>query len=515
MLFGHKEKDINSGKNTDDAIMREFNRLWNEELLKKVDSRDFSKAYNYAMRKHSIRDICMKNFFDFQTEGSVRFKEACVAFENNDIFWTYMLIRQFASIPGYSTLTKHLTNKRRIFLSEKRKDTVITRHSVRTYLRNLMHGNTRNAEDFIENALSDMDKYEKLKEKGYYKSAYKIVALTDKHSEYAANIKKFLFYAAKRPVTDENINQTKRYFEYAGKYYNFQRKRKDGSHILITDIDIILAMVIFMRNGGNVDRDDLIKKMHRTVKVYCVESMYGPVCLLADYLYQIGETELEKMVLKVLIHYGGAVNEKYKKRYTCLDLMYQNSNRFIFRHPAHTPIECVLFNKDNENISDLLKKCLDEKAPNSWCVAIKHSFKTYEFNYKYFYDDRLLSTLEGVFDNEFGDYVLEYSMRTFFSGDSTEDTSHSMIIITSGKNQYTDFPKIGMMVKLEPISKKLVNVHYCILYLPEESYSEQELSEDSRYIESILNNPQDSRFNTFSSVVEKLTWNTVDELLSK
>ena len=175
----------------------------------------------------------------------------------------------------------------------------------------------------------------------------------------------------------------------------------------------------------------------------------------------------------------------------------------------------MLYNNDKENFSDVLKKCINEKAPNSWCIAVKHSFKTYEFNYKYFYDDRLLSTLESVLDNEFGDYVLEYSIRTFFSGDSPEDTSHSMIIITSGKNQYTDFPKIGMMIKLEPISKKLVNVHYCILYLPEETYSDEQISEDSRYIQSILNNPQDSRFNTFSSVVEKLTWNTVDDLLSK
>ena len=297
MLFRRNKKDNIPGKNTDDAAMHEFNRLWNEELLKKVDSRDFSKAYNYAMRKHTIRDVCMKNFFDFQTEGSVRFKEACIAFENNDIFWTYMLIRQFASIHGYSSLIKNLTNKRRIFLSEKRKDTIITRHSVRSYLRNLMHGNTRNAEEFIVKALEDMDKYKKLMEKGHYKSAYKIIALTDKHSEYASNIKKFLFYAVKRPVTDENIEQTKRYFEYAGKYYNFQRKKKDGSYVLITDIDIILAMIIFMRNGGDVDREDLIKKIHRSVKVYCVESMYAPVCLLADYLYQIGETEIEKMVL--------------------------------------------------------------------------------------------------------------------------------------------------------------------------------------------------------------------------
>ena len=515
MLFRRNKKDNSPGKNTYDVAMHEFNRLWNEELLKNVDSRDFSKAYNYAMRKYAIRDICMKNFFDFQSESSVRFKEACIAFENNDIFWTYMLIRQFASISVYSALIKQLTNKRRVFLSEKRMDTIITRHSVRSYLRSLMHGNTTNAEEFIEKALEDMDQYKMLMEKGCYKSAYKIVALTDKKGEYASNIKKFLYYAAKRPVTDENMEQTKRYFEYAGKYYNFQRKKKDGSYVNITDIDIILSMIIFMRNGGDIKRDDLIEKIHRTVKVYCAEGIYAPICLLADYLYQIGETEIEKAVLKVLINYSGSINEKYKKRYTCLELMYQNSSRFIFRHSAHTPLECVFFDNKKEDFSDVLKKCINKKAPNSWCIAVKHSFKTYEFNYKYFYDDRLLYTLESVLDNEFGDYVLEYSIRSFFSGDSPEDTGHSMIIITSGKNQYADFPKIGMMIKLEPISKKLVNVHYCVLYLPEETYTDKQILEESQYIYSILNNPQDSRFNTFSSVIEKLTWNTVDGLLSK
>lgn len=515
MFFIHKDKDIKVNNNIDNSAMKEFNRLWNEELFKKVSSRDFSKAYNYAMRKYSIRDLCMKNFFDFQSEGSVRYKEACEAFDKNDIFWTFMLLRQFATIPAYAALLKQITNKRRTFLSEKRKESVITRHSVRAYIRNLMHGNTKNAEEFIENALKDMERYQLLKEKNYYKSAYKLITLSDKPSEYTSNIKKFLFYAAKRPITEENRAQTEKYFEYVGKYYNFLRKRKDGSYVLITDIDVIIAMVVYLRNGGNIDREDLTKRMHRTVKVYCAESVYAPVCLLTDYLYQIGETELEKMVLHTLIHYGGAINERYKKRFTCLDLMYQNSNRFIFRHKAHTPIECVLFKKEKEDFGKLLRKCIDEKEENSWCIAIKHSFQTYEVNYKYFYDDKLLSTLESVYDNEFGDYVLEYSIRTFFSGDSKENASHSMIIITSGKNQYTDFPKIGMMLKLEPISKKLVNVHYSVLYLPESSYSDEEIKNDEIYIDSILNDTQDSRFKTFSTVIENLTWSTVNNLFNK
>ena len=209
---------------------------------------------------------------------------------------------------------------------------------------------------------------------------------------------------------------------------------------------------------------------------------------------------MEQMVLKYLVYYGEALNDKYKKRYTCLELMSKNSNKFIFRHKAHTPLECVVYN-DSDQIEDIIKKCINEKEKNSWCLAVKHDVKTYEFSYKYFYDDKLLSTLETVLDNEFGDFVLEYSMRTFFDGDSSENAKHSMIIITSGKNQYSDFPKIGIMVKIEPITKKIVNVHYCILYLPEEEYTPRLIEEDSKYLESILNEEADSRFKTFSMVL--------------
>ena len=90
-----------------------------------------------------------------------------------------------------------------------------------------------------------------------------------------------------------------------------------------------------------------------------------------------------------------------------------------------------------------------------------------------------------------------------------------MIIITSGKNQYSDFPKIGIMIKIEPITKKFVNVHYCVLYLPEEEYTDEMIESDSRYVESIIKNESDSRFETFSRVIENLTWDTVNEMLSK
>ena len=426
-----------------------------------------------------------------------------------------MLIRQFASVPGCNNALKHLTNKRRSFLSDKRKESVITRHSARVYLHNLMNTSEKLAEDFIKNAISDLELYEQLKAKDNFKSAYKVAMLTNKTRDYVGNIKKYLYYAAKRPLTDENKEETKRYFEYAERYFNFKRKSKDGGYVIVNDIDIVLAMLIFLRNGGDFSREEIVRRMHRTVKVYCLENTFPPVCMLADYLYQIGETELEKMVLKLLVFYGEAINDKYRKRYTCLELMSKNSNKFIFRHKPHTPLECIVYDEKSENFKGLIQKCTKDKAPNSWCIAIKHTVKTYEFSYKYFYDDKLLSTLETVLDNEFGDYVLEYSMRTYFNGDDSENAKHSMIIITSGKNQYSDFPKIGMMVKIEPITKKFINVHYCVLYLPEEEYTEELLEQDSKYIENILNDDCDSRFKTFSMVVENLTWNTVNDLLNK
>lgn len=508
MLFQRKDKT------NADVAMNEFLRLWKEELLKPVDSRDFSKVYNYALRKYSIRDKCMKNYFDFESENSLRYKEACKAFDEGDIFWTFMLIRQFASVPGCNTSLKHLTNKRRAFLSDKRKESVITRYSARVYLHNLMQNSEKPAEDFIKEAIHDFERYQELKEAGKFKSAYKVAALTNKTTDYASTMKKYLYYAAKRQITPENLEQTNKYFDIVSRYYNFKRKTKGGGHVIVDDIDVIIALLVFMRNGGNISRDELVKRMHRTVKVYCTESTFSPICLLADYLYQVGETEMEQMVLKLLVYYGEAIDDKYRKRYTCLELMCKNSNKFIFRHKAHTPLECVLYNP-GEDISSVIKKAFNEKEKNSWCLAIKHDVKTYEFSYKYFYDDKLLSTLETVLDNEFGDYVLEYSMRTYFDGDDSDNAKHSMIIITSGKNQYSDFPKIGIMVKIEPITKKFVNVHYCVLYLPEESYTEEHIKEDSKYLESILNDETDSRFKTFSMVVENLTWNTVNDMLNR
>ena len=512
MFFKTESKDLST---TENATMQEFKRLWNDELIKKVDSRDFSKAYNYASRKHQIRDACMKTYFDFSSENSLRFKEACDAFDEGDIMWTYMLIRQFASISGHSSSLKQLTNKRRAFLSEKRKDSVISRHSVRMYIHNLMQLPAKTGEDFIASAISDLEEYESLKNEQKYKSAYKLAALTEKSGDYVHNIKKFLYYAAKRPLTEENKAQTKKYFDYACRYFTFKRKKKEGGYVEVDDIDVIISLLVFIRNGGDISRDEYIKRMHRTVKVYCMESVFSPICLFADFLYQIGEPELEQIVLKLLVYYGEAISEKYKKRYTCLELMSKNSNKFIFRRKAHTPIECVTYDSATEKFSEVLTRCINEKEKNTWCIVIKSHFQSYEFSYKYFYDDRLLSTLESILDNEFGEYVLEYSMRTYFSGDAKENAKHSMIIITSGKNQYADFPKIAMMVKIEPITKKYVNIHYCTLYLPEEEYTQEDLLEDTKYVESILKDSSGSRFTTFSKVIEDLTWRTVDDLIGK
>lgn len=510
-MFSISTKKTNTAA---DVTMNEFKRLWNEELMKVVDKRDFSKAYNFALRKSVIRDTCLKTYFDFASEDSQRFIEACNAFDEGDLLWTFMLIRQFASVPGNNSNLKYLTNKRRVFLSEKRKDTIITRHTARKYLHTAMQAPEKVGEDFIENALSDIAKYEKLKAEGKYKSAYKIAALTEKTSDYPSNIKKYLYYAAKRPITPENEEQTKKYFEYVGKYYNFKRKTRDNTSVVVNDIDIIIALLIFMLNGGDVSREEVVKKMHRTVKVYCSENFFSPICILADYLYHIGEIEMERMVLKILVHFGEAISDKYKKRCTFLELMSEDSNKFIFRHRPHTPLECVNYDS-TKTVKETLSELLSKKDKNSWCLAIKHMVKTYEFKHKFFYDDKFLSTLETVLDNEFGDYVLEYSMRSYFDGDDSDSSKYSMLIITSGKNQYSDFPKIGIMVKIEPITRKFVNVHYCVLYLPDEEYTEETLEEDSKYITSIIEDAVDSRFKTFSLVVENLVWNTVNDMLNK
>lgn len=500
---------------SDEQLKKDFRKMWNEELQKDVDSRDFSRAYNFALRKYAIRDWCMKNYFDFDSESSPRFKEACEAFDEGDILWTYMLIREFASIRQYSAKLKQLTNKRRAFLSDKRMDSVISRHSVRWFMHDLTQNNTKSAEVFIQNALDDMKMYEELKAQGKFRSAYKIAALTDKSSEYVTCIKKYLYYAAKRPITNENMQQTIDYFKFAEKYFTFKRKLKGGGYVRVKDIDIIIASIAFMRNGGKIDYEELHHDLHRTVKVYCTENLFGPICILADYLYQTGEIEFEKTTLKMLVHYGESINVRYKKRYTCIELINNNSNNFIFRHDRRIPLECIMVNGESSDIASLLKGCAETKKSNSWCLALKQTVRTFTLNNKFFYDDKFLSTVEGVLDNEFGEYILEYAANTYFSGDDPSHSNRSMIVVTSGKNKFTDFPKIGLMIKLEPISKKYVNVLYCMLYLPDEKYDADTVNSETEYIKSILNNDTDDRFKTFTEIIENLVWTTVNSLLEK
>ncbi len=508
MFFQHKEKITNA-----DA-MSEFKKLWNDELRKRGEYRDFSKAYDFAMKNSSIREECIKEYFDFDSEDSARYKEACQAFDEGDIYWAFMLLRQFSSISSLNVTLRDLTNKRRIFLSEERKESIVARQSVEVFLERVKKSSSKKSEDFIVEALTYFDNYQVLIDENKYKSAYRAAVLADKSSNYVLNLKKHLYYVASREITDENKQQTERYFNLIERYFNFKRKNKDGGLIVIDDIDVIIAKLIYMKNGGDVSYEDVAKRLHRTVKVYCAESSTSSVCALADYLHFTGETELEQTTLRQLIKHGQTINDKYKKRYTYLELMNENSNKFIFRHAADSPLECVIYN-ENDNLYDFVEKNIKEKESNAWCLVVEHEVRTYESGSKSFHEEKILTNLETVLDNEFGDYLLEHYIPTYFTGDARKKAKDSMMIITSGRNHYSDFPKLGMMVKTEPITKKIINVHYCVLYLPEEKYTPELLKEDCEYIEKILNEETDSRYKTFSSVVEELVWNTVNDLITK
>lgn len=498
------------------ADKKEFLKLWNDELAKDVDRRDFTKAYNFASKKRSVRAWAFNNYLNFEAEDSPRFREACEAFDEGDIMWTFMLIRQFASVPALKTTLKYYTNKCRSFLSDKRKASVISRHSTRWYIHDLMK-NAKVGENFIQSALEDVREYEALKNEGKYLSAYKIAALTEKTGEYTANIKKYLYYAAKRPLTEENCRQTEEYFKFVEKYYNFKRRLHGGGTIIIKDIDVVSALAAYRHNGGNVDYEALKTDLHRTVKVYCHENMFAPVCLLADYLYEIEEFELEKMTLSLLTKHEEAIEEKYKKRFTILELMDEKSQSFIFRIPPHTALECVPVPEDCADAEKFISDCFKEKQKNTWCMILKHTVKTFELNSKYYYEDRVLNSLEDVLDREFGDYVLESAVHMYFTGDEFQHkkSRHSMLIVTSGKNGFANFPKIGLMVKLEPITKNLINIHYCRLYLPDDSFSRETVHEDIEYIRANINGKEGTRLGTFENTIENLVWGTVNKLLDK
>ncbi len=508
MFFQHREK-ISS---TD--AMKAFMKLWNEELHKRPEYRDFSKAYDFAMRNSSIREECLAKYFDFDSEDSARYVEACQAFDDGDLYWAFILMRQFSTISPASGTIRELTNKRRIFLSEDRKESIVARQSIEAFLERAKKSAEKKSEDFIVEALANFDNYQALRDAKKYKSAYKTAVLSNKTSNYILNLKRHLYYVAIRGITEENKEQTENYFKLVERYFNFKRKSKDGGLVTVVDIDVIIARLVYMINGGAISYDELSKNLHRTVKVYCAEGFTSSVCALADYLHSIGETKLEQTTLRQLVKHGQSINDKYRKRYTYLQLMNENSNKFIFRHNTLAPLECVIYNT-SDKILDTVKKNVEEKEKNTWCLVIKHDVRTYESANKNFHEDKILTNLETVLDNEFGDYLLEHVIPTYFTGDGKQKAKDSMIIITSGRNHYSDFPKLGMVVKVEPITKKIINVHYCVLYLPEESYTPELLKEDCEYIEKILNEETDSRYRTFSSVVEDLVWNTVNDLIVK
>ena len=89
------------------------------------------------------------------------------------------------------------------------------------YVHNLMQTAAKPCEEFIKSAIDDMELYEKLKGEQKYKSAYKLAALSEKGGDYVYNIKKNLYYAAKRPITPENVVETQKYFDYVSRYYTF------------------------------------------------------------------------------------------------------------------------------------------------------------------------------------------------------------------------------------------------------------------------------------------------------
>jgi hypothetical protein len=87
----------------------------------------------------------------------------------------------------------------------------------------LMQTSEKKGEEFIKNALAQYSLYQEYKAAEKYKTAYKLIALTENPGDYISHMKKYLYYAAKRPITPENLVQTNTYFDHVGNYFNFQR----------------------------------------------------------------------------------------------------------------------------------------------------------------------------------------------------------------------------------------------------------------------------------------------------
>jgi hypothetical protein len=100
---------------------------------------------------------------------------------------------------------------------------------------------------------------------------------------------------------------------------------------------------------------------------------------------------------------------------------------------------------------------------------------------------------------------------------------------TNWQNVYSDLSELDAYVRTNYIGEideenlnKFVLAGYLYgiedkyaAYLPEEEYTPETIENDAKYLESILHDNTDSRFKTFSMVVENLTWNAVNEMLNK
>lgn len=500
-----------SGNSDTTFVPKKFQELWSRELFIEVGSRDFSKAYNYIAKRPAIRDWAIEKYFNFVSSDSPRFKDVCDVFDAHYAMRAFLSLLDFDSVPLFETTIKNFVEKRNFFLTEKCTESAVVRHSVNWYIEDVLENHAQEAEAFIKSALEDMKYYKELKEKRDYKSACRIALLTDTPEDYPANIKKYLYYAACRPITEDNLQQTLDYFDYVKKYFSFNQTLENGELLSIMNIDVIICEIAFLNNGGKVNIIKLEEDIIHTVEGYCREHLYTPVFLLIDYLYLIGETTLEMLTLETLFKNEGCVNYKYRKRYSFLKLVYQTSNSFVLRNSSKLPLECIIA-KSDDKIPQMLIEASAEKEKHSWCICLKQKIDTVELSSNIRFSDKILNILERVLNNEFGEYAIEGIINTFFNNEFKENAFRSILILTSGENRQVHFPKIGVLIRVEPITKCFLNVSYSILYLPDETRAEKDITADFEYIQSFLNNSDNSIFNSFYKRIETLVWNTVNNL---
>lgn len=495
------------------SLQQKFKNIWAEALSSEVGSRDFSKAYKFITKHSEIQSWALLNYFNFKSEDSPRFKEVCEAINSNDVARAFLSLREFNTTPLFDIYLADLTDKMNLFLSDKRKESVVVRHSVNWFIEDVLENYSQEGEDFVKKALLNEKKYAELLKEENYNSAAKLALLAEEDEDYASDMKRYLYYVCGRALTKENEKETIDYINYVKKYFSFMRRSLEGELIQIVDIDILIACITFLHKGGKLDEEALKEELELTVKTYCLERLFTPVCLLADYLCLISEVDYEKIVLDALMYDGETIIEKYRKRFTYLDLIKKNPNSFIFRHSPKDKIECLAYDKEKDDFCKLVEKSHKTKGKNCWTVVLQQKIESFELVSSYHNTDKILFAVESNLDREFGDYVLEKYVTTYSNTESQEIASNSILIVTSGKNKYTDFPKIGFLVKVEPISQKYINVRYCLLYFPDAEYNEEACKNDAEYVTSILERSDSSRFKPYSKVVEKIVWDTVRNLV--